>query len=293
MNRAVQGVLPVVLVNGERLPPDAPHVSARDRGLTLADGLFETMRARNNVVFRLERHLTRLRDGLRIMQIPEPSSIEQTVEAAVEAAGSGDLSIRLTITRGPGPGGLTTPFNPVPTLIVVANPMPQFPAATYTTGLRAIIAAGRRNSRSMSAGLKTLSYTDSVLALLEAQRAGADEAILLDEDGHCSEATASNLFVYHGDALLTPPVTCAALPGITRAAVLELADAAGIHVEQRIVGVEDLNSGSEVFLTSSLRGVAPVTTIDGRPVGSGTVGRVTTTLIAGYTNLVNRECGTA
>ena len=118
---------------------------------------------------------------------------------------------------------------PRPTVIVAVNPLPVFPAAIYDAGLTAHVASGRRNERAMTAGLKTLAYTDAVAALLEARRAGADEALFLDTEGHCSEATSSNLFVVdRRRTLVTPPVSCGALPGITRAAVLELARALGM-----------------------------------------------------------------
>jgi branched-chain amino acid aminotransferase len=270
------------------MSPD--HVSVRDRGFTLADGLFETMRTRAGVVFRLDRHLARLANGLRVMQIPEPHGLKATIEHRVLATAAWESAVRVTVTRGPGPGGLAPPPEAAPTVVVSVNPLPQFPPALYTHGLRVIIASGRRNSRSMSAGLKTLSYTDSVLAWLEAQRAGADDAVFLDEDGHCSEGTASNLFVLHDGVLLTPPVTCAALPGLTRAAVLELATNAGIGTEERAFGPQELLSAREVFLTSSLRGIAPVTSVNTQPVGTGEAGTVTARLIAAYTALIEREC---
>jgi branched-subunit amino acid aminotransferase/4-amino-4-deoxychorismate lyase len=143
----------------------------------------------------------------------------------------------------------------------------------------------------MTVGLKTLAYADSVMALLDAQRRGADEAIFLDTDGHCSEATASNLFIYRDGTLLTPPVTCAALPGITRATVLELARATGIAAVEQSFGTADLSSAGEAFLTSSLRGIAPVAVVDGQRIGSTMPGTVTRQLTAAYHALVEQECG--
>jgi branched-chain amino acid aminotransferase len=288
---AVGATLPLVFVNGERVPADGSHLSARDRGFTLADGLFETMRARRSVVFRLDRHLARLADGLRVMQIPEPRQLHLWLDQAVAGAGPADVSIRLTITRGPGAAGLTPPAVVTPTVVVAVGPMPQFPGEIYSAGLTAIIASGRRNARSMTAGLKTLSYTDAVIAWLEAQRAGTDEAIFLDEDGHCSEATASNLFIVLDGVLVTPPVTCAALPGITRATVLELVTLAGLRAEQRAFSREVLASAQEAFLTSSLRGIAPLRSVDGRHIGTGVPGDITTRLRSAYAALVDRECG--
>jgi branched-chain amino acid aminotransferase len=290
---ATQATLPIVLVNGEVHSAEAPAISARDRGFTLADGLFETMCVRGGVIFRLDRHLSRLSGGLRVMQIPEPPQLRAWLQQAVARVGPVDASVRLTVTRGSSAGGLAAPADPRPTTTITVGPMPRVDPDVYRSGLRAIVASGRRNAMSMSAGLKTLAYTDSVLAWLEAHRAGADEALLLDTDGHCSEAAASNLFVYSRGTLLTPPVTCAALPGITREAILELSASLNIKAHERPVSVDELARADEVFLTSSLRGVAPVREIDGRPVGAGVVGMVTTRLATAYDGLVNEECGTA
>ena len=293
IGQPAQTPLPIVSINGELTPGDGPAISPRDRGFTLADGLFETMRVTGGVVFRLDRHLARLSGGLGVMQIPQPARLREWVLHAVSHAGIADGSVRLTVTRGPGRGGLPPPDDVQPTTAIAVGPRPGVHADTYRQGLRTILSSGRRNPRSLSAGLKTLSYTDAVLAWLEAQRAGADEALLLDTDGHCSEATASNLFVWHRGTLLTPPTTCAALPGITREAVLELAASLSIPAQERAFGPEDLAAADEVFLTSSLRGLAPVRSLDARPVGAGTVGNVTARLSAAYDALVSRECGTA
>jgi branched-chain amino acid aminotransferase len=145
----------------------------------------------------------------------------------------------------------------------------------------------------MTAGLKTLAFTDSVAAWLEARRAGADEAIFLDTEGHCSEATSSNLFMLASGVLVTPPLSCAALPGITRATVLELAPAMGIATAQRAFGIDELLGAEEAFLTSSLRGIAPVARVAGRAIGRGTPGAVTRAVSAAYAHLVETECSSA
>ena len=126
----------------------------------------------------------------------------------------------------------------------------------------------------MTVGLKTLAYTEAVMALLEAQHAGADEALFLDTKGHCSEATSSNLFVWTGRTLLTPPASCGALPGITRQAVLEVATARGVPTAQRPFGLDHLLDAEEAFLTSSLRGLAPLVRVGGHTIGLGTPGRL-------------------
>jgi branched-chain amino acid aminotransferase len=284
-------MLPAVWINGQRQPAAGLHVSARDRGLTLADGVFETMRVHAGQVFRLERHLARLEQSLAVLEIPAPPELREWIVAALPDVQDGDAAIRLTVTRGVGAAGLPPPAEVVPTVLVVVSPRPVFPAATYEAGLTAQIASGRRNEHAMTAGLKTVAYTDAVLALLEARRAGADEAIFLDTAGHCSEATASNLFALSQGILITPPLTCAALPGVTRATVLELAAGLDIPTEERAFGVDELLASDEIFLTSSLRGIAPVCRVGARAIGSGTPGPVTRRIAAGYAAVVERECG--
>ena len=281
---------PVVWINGKRELSGGPHVSARDRGLTLADGLFETMRARGGTVFRLDHHLARLAHGLSVLEIAAPSMLRNWVLDAVGTAGAVESSVRLTVTRGVG-DGLAPPAVARPTVAIVVNPLPVFPSTIYETGLTAHVASGRRNERAMTARLKTLAYTDAVAAWLEARRAGADEALFLDCAGHCSEATSSNLFAWTGAALITPPLSCGALPGITRAAVLELADARGVRAEEREFGLDELVGAEEAFLTSSLRGLAPLVRIGTRPIGRGVPGALTRAFAAAYDVLVSAECG--
>jgi branched-chain amino acid aminotransferase len=283
--------LSVVWVNGERQPFDGLHVSARDRGFTLADGVFETMRAHGGTVFRLDRHLVRLAHALAALEIPAPPELRDWVLTAVHAADLDEAGVRLTVTRGIAPGGVAPPPDVRPTVVVAVAAMPAFAPAIYDSGLTAHTASGRRNEHAMTAGLKTVGYTDAIAALLEARRAGADEALFLDTAGHCSEATSSNLFMRLGDTLVTPPVTCAALPGITRATVIELAGASGVPVAERICGPDDLRGAGEAFLTSSLRGLAPLVRVDGRAIGAGTPGDLTRRLAAAYASLVARECG--
>jgi branched-chain amino acid aminotransferase len=262
----------IVWVNGERQGDEARHLSARDRGFTLGDGVFETMRARDGTVFRLDRHLARLDRALAALEIPAPRQLRDWVADAAAAAGSPEAGIRLTVTRGPGPAGVAPPPQSRPTVAISVGPLPLFPPSIYTDGLKAHIASGRRNEFAMTAGLKTLAYVDAVAALFEARRAGADEALFLDTQGHCSEATASNLFAWTGDALVTPPVSCGALPGITREAVVELARADGVTVAERVLGPDELLAAREAFLTSSLRGIAPLVRVGKSPIGRGSPG---------------------
>jgi branched-chain amino acid aminotransferase len=281
-----------IWVDGKPQPWDGAHISVRDRGLALGDGLFETMRARGGVIFRLDRHLARLHRGLAVLGIPASPHVRDWLLTAVADASSGDdLAVRLMITRGVGPGGVPPPSQPHPTVVIVVGPLPTFPSSIYEHGLRAQIASGRRNERSQTMGLKMPAYADAVVALMAAHRAGTDEALFLDTEGHCSEATSSNLFVWTGDMLVTPPLSCAALPGITRAAVLEIAASLGVAAAERAFGPDVLLAADEAFLTSSLRGIAPLVEVDGSRIGDGAPGAFTRRITAAYAALVAEDCG--
>ena len=280
---------PQSIVNGVAQPLDTASVSVRDRGLTLADGLFETMRVSQGRVFQLSEHLERLERGLAVLRIPLVTNLRETVTAAVQRFGGAEGSVRLTVTRGVGSAGLTPPSRPSPTVIVTVGELPAFAPDTYEKGLSAYVPEGRRNPRAATAGVKTLSYTDAVVGLLEAQEHGADEALFLDVDGHCSEASASNLFVWTGSTLVTPPVSCGALPGITRATVLRLATEMGLEAVERPCTVDDVLASEEAFLTSSLRGIAPLVRLGAQPLGEGHPGRLTRRLSAAHRQLLERE----
>ncbi len=274
-------------VNGLPANPDAPALSVSDRGFTLADGCFETMRAYRGVIFCLGAHLERLSVTAARLGIPVPPHLEQTVAAAVRAlrAARADASVRLTVSRGAGPG-VAAPSGVVPTTVLLIGQLPPVPAALATMGLTARIASGRRNERAPSAGLKTLSYTDNVLALTEARARGADDALFLDTAGHLCEGTSSNLFLVTGGIVRTPPRSCGILPGITRQTVLGILESLGIAAEETPIPPGELDAADEVFLTSSLREIAPVTRIGDRPVGSGRPGPVTGRVRVAYRQLV-------
>ena len=286
----------MIWVNGQGVSADSLHLSALDRGFTLADGVFETMRVYDGHAFRLDAHMRRLSDATSALGIPLPTDIGEVVRrAVVEASASGlrEASVRLTVSRGVGSPGLAPPASPQPTIVLAIAPPPALSPEIYASGVTVHVASGRRNERAMTAGLKTIAFTDSVLALAEARAAGADDAIFLDTQGHVSEATSSNVFIAaaaRSNVLVTPPLSCGALPGVTRAAVIELARAIGLDVEVRPIEHDELLASREVFFTSSLRAIAPAVRIDGRSVGNGKPGSLTRPVMEAYAALVSREC---
>ena len=286
---------PLVWINGHRVSAKGPHLSALDRGFTLADGVFETMRVYDGRAFRLDAHIGRLRDATSALRIPLRPDIGDLVSGAVAEAvtiGMHDASVRVTVSRGTGAPGVAPPSSPESTIVVTVSALPTFPATIYTDGLTVHVASGRCNEHAMTAGLKTIGYTDAVMALAEARAAGADDALFLDTDGHVSEGTSSNVFIAAEgtSVLVTPPLSCGALPGITRAAVMELAPILGITAQVRPIQHDELLASREVFLTSSLRAIAPVVRVDGRSLGDGRPGPLTRRVMEAYSALVEREC---
>jgi branched-chain amino acid aminotransferase len=278
---------PLCWVNGRAVDVDTPAVSVSDRGFTLADGCFETMRAYAGVIFRLDAHLARLATTADRLGIPAPPHLEETISDAVRAlrAARADAAVRLTVTRGVG-RGLSAPNGARPTTVLLVDHLPAFPARIATQGLSARIADGRRNEFAPTAGLKTLAYTDAVVSLAAARARGADEALLLDTEGHLSEGSSSNIFLVIRGVVHTPPSSCGVLPGITRAAVLDILAALDIPVAQSPIPASAVAAADEIYLTSSLRELAPVTSVDDRPVGRGRIGPLTIQLQTAYAALV-------
>ncbi len=277
-------------LNGVERSADEPLLSPLDRGFTLADGLFETMRASNGVIFRLDAHLERLCIGARLLGIPLPPALRDHVATAARsalAAGYEHASIRLTVSRGPAPPGLAPPPHPAPTLALAIAP---FTPPHAPRPIVAMMANARRNEYALTAGVKTLAYTESVVALAQAKASGADDAIFLDTAGHVSEATASNIFALVDGTLVTPPLACGVLPGITRATVLALAPTLGIAAVERELAEPELAAASEIFLTSSIREIAPLVRIETIAIGTGRSGVVTARFVDAYAALVREEC---
>ncbi len=265
-------------------------VSAADRGFLLGDGIFETMRARGKQVFRLDAHLRRLAAGAARARIPVPPEVPAALASLLQAGRLTESALRLTLTRGVGGDGLAIARAAEPTLVISLGPLPDVPEAWYRKGLSLRLTSHRLGSRSPTAGIKSLGYLPAILALHEAREAGADDALLLDERDRVAEATASNLFwVSPAGALLTPARSCGILPGVTRAAVLELARDSNLAVEEGEWPLQDLSDAREAFTTSSLRGVVPVTRLNGVPIGEGEVGARTRQIQQAYAELFRRE----
>ncbi len=280
----------VIHVNGELVPADQAHVSAMDRGFTLGDGVFDTMRVIGGRAFRLDAHVARLlRAGATIgIGSPlDPSGVEDAVAAVLEANGLTDAVVRITLSRGvQSERGLLPHADASPSLAIVATPFAGYPPEAYERGYHAVISAIRRNETSPLSRIKSCNYLDSVLARQEASAVGAEEALFLNTIGDLACGASSNLFVVRGGAIATPPLESGALDGITRRVVLELAAELGIPYGESPLRLEDLDSAREAFVTNSVAGVMPVVAVDCRPVGRGTPGPITRRLRSAYEELL-------
>jgi branched-subunit amino acid aminotransferase/4-amino-4-deoxychorismate lyase len=273
-----------VWLDGRILPEAEATIPVADRGFVFGDGLFETLRGRRRRVFRLGAHLDRLARGAAAIGLAVPGGIEDAVQALLESADLEDGALRVTLTRGRGAGGLRPPSGVRPTLVVTLRPAPSFevgtPLAVRTSDARVL-------SRSPLAGLKTLGYLTNVTALL---RAAVDDAIMLDDRDRVAQGSSSNLFwVTAQGELRTPSTACGIRLGVTREVVFELANAIGVDVREGEWPAAKLEAAREAFATSSLRGVAPIGSLDGKPIGGGGIGTLTRRIADDYRRLFERE----
>jgi branched-subunit amino acid aminotransferase/4-amino-4-deoxychorismate lyase len=231
-----------------------------DRGLTLGDGLFETLLAVDGVLRDAEAHLARLAAGCAVLDLPAPDLDHAHALMREAAAGSqGRTAVRLTLTAGSGGRGLLRPAELAPRMFAVAAPAPPSGGAA-----RLITSTVRRNEGSPVSRVKSLAYIDNVLARREAAAAGADEALMLNGRGEAACASSANLFWLQCGRLRTPALDCGVLDGITRSAVIAQARRMGVEVEEVRSGPPALIAAEALFLTSSLAGVRAVASLDGR-----------------------------
>lgn len=269
--------------HGRALDPEDATISVFDRGFLYGDSVYETMRTVGRRVVDLDAHLDRLRrSGAGIsFEIPfDDGEITQAIAATLEAADNPDSRIRVIVTRGVGPITLDTHAVKASVLVVMVTALELASPETYARGIAAALVD---REGAVRPGLKTGNYLGNILALREAQEAGADDAIMCNPEGAVAEGATSNLFLVVEGSVHTPSLASGVLAGITRGRVMQLlAGELGLPVAERTILPVELERADELFLTSSVRGVMPVTRLDGRPVGDGSVGPITKRLRAAY-----------
>jgi branched-chain amino acid aminotransferase len=282
----------LVWVDGRVLAADEPCLPASDRGFLFADSVYETIRTYDRRVFLLGDHLDRLRRSAEALFLPILYSDEELTAVAqtlLEEWPQGhEASVRIVITRGDGGSGLSLPEPQRPRLVVLCRPLPAVPPDLYEGGVAAALPdAATHKISAIPSYVKSGSYLANILALREARAKGGFEALLRGPDGSFSEGTTSNFFVVKDSVLRTPTVSHI-LPGITRALVLAVAAEAGLSVREEALWDADLAGADEMFLTSSIKEIVPVISVDGAPVGDGVRGPVTTRLQARFQQAVQR-----
>jgi branched-chain amino acid aminotransferase len=279
-------------MDGKFLDRDTAMVSVFDHGLLYGDGVFEGIRAYNQRVFRLERHLDRLFNSAKAvwLEIPmDKAAMGRMVEAAVAKSGLQDAYIRLVVTRGIGDLGMDPRKCPKPTVFCIVDTIALWPADRYEKGLTCMTAATPiSHKETLPPRVKSLNYLSHILAKIEGIAAGADEVIMLDTAGFVAEASGMNLFAFTDGALKTPPAYAGILRGITRDAVMELARDANYAVEEIPLNRYDLYTAQEVFFSGTAAEVVAVTKLDGRVIGSGRQGPVTRDLATRFRALATR-----
>lgn len=262
----------IIYVNGKFSSIDEARVSPIDRGITLGDGLFETVVVRSGKIKDIDAHLARLKKGAGILGIKIPLSDDEIVAVMQELLNKNkmqDARIRLTLTRGEAPHGLVANDIDKPTLIMRVSELVELPSP-----VRAIVSKhARRNEHSVLLECKGVNYLEGIMAMKEAKEQGANEAIILNMAGRVAEMTICNIFAVVGDKIYTPPVSEGALPGVMRAKVIK-----EFSVDEKPLDVDELLNADEVFVTSS-SGARPVVEIEGRAIGDGKQGKVTTKVI--------------
>jgi branched-chain amino acid aminotransferase len=269
----------LIYLDGELVPQEQATISVFDHGLLYGDGLFEGIRAYSGRVFRLQEHLKRLYDGARALQLQIPLDADAMTEAVLETLRANQLQdayIRLVVTRGVGDLGLDPRKCPRASVIIIAASIALYPEQYYTHGLELITCTTRRNDpTALDAGIKSLNYLNNILAKLETIRAGVPEGIMLSTEGYVAECTGDNIFLVRDGCMYTPPLHVGNLAGVTRQAVIEIAENEGICTREELFRVKEVYCADECFLTGTAAELIPVVTVDGRSIGDGTPGPIT------------------
>ncbi len=275
----------IIYLDGAYLPKEEAKVSVFDHGLLYGDGVFEGIRAYNGRVFRLDEHLDRLYDSAKTIDLAVPIAKAEMADAIREVLrrnGLRDAYIRPIVTRGVGDLGLDPRKCPKPSVIIIAVEWGAMYGDLYEKGLTGVTVSIRRTpAEALPPNVKSLNYLNNILAKIEANCKGGDEAIFFDTNGYLSEGSGDNIFVVKNGEIITPP-TLNNLRGVTRLVALECARDLGITVVERNMGYFDLYTADEVFVTGTAAEVGPIVTIDGRTIGSGRPGPITRQLMSAF-----------
>ena len=277
-----------VNVNGRISPQQEAVVSVFDHGFLYGEGVYETLRTYNGRLFLFDRHMRRLRNSARLIDLAVPfgdDEVWQQIYATIAAAnlGGGQAYVRVLLTRGVGDLTYDLKATPQPSVVIIVKPMPAQPAEIYERGVKVVIVDVVRNHpQSVNPMIKSNNLMNSALAAQQAFRRGAFEGVMLNYRGEVTECATANLFVVKNGVALTPSLECGLLPGITREFLFEVGPEVGIEVREQVLRGDDLFSADEAFLTSTTREVLPIVAVDERAIGDGEPGPVTQSLLGAF-----------
>lgn len=282
-----------IYMNGKLVPKEEATVSVFDHGLLYGDGVFEGIRVYEGNIFKLREHVERLYESLKTIGMQISMTVEEMEKAVVDtvvANDQRDAYIRLVVTRGVGDLGIDPDSCPEPTVFIICASIKLYPEEFYKNGISLITASTRRiPMQCLDPRIKSLNYLNNIMAKIEAKKAGVPEAIMLNTRGRVAECTADNIFIVKNGVLKSPYVTEGALPGITRASVMELAVEQGIEIKEAVMGMHDLYNADECFLTGTGAEIVPVIRIDGRRIADGRPGEMTHKLLGAFREMRVRD----
>lgn len=277
-----------VHLNGKLIPAKEALISVFDHGFLYGDGIYETLRVYDGVIFMLDEHLRRLHRSASMIGLTIPldtDTIKISIYETLIANSLKNAYVRLTISRGHGPIGLDPDLCPKPTIVIIAEEMREYPKAFYEKGISIIISETKRNSReALNPQIKSLNFLNNILAKIEAKKKGVYDAVMLNVYEKLTEGTTSNLFFYKDDTLCTPSIDCGILDGITREVVIEISKRKGIRLKEGEFTREDLYRALEVFITGTTIEIMPVSRVDDQEYA---VGKITKFLHKAYRDEVD------
>jgi len=280
----------LVYVDGEYYPKSQARISVFDHGLLYGDGVFEGIRAYNGIVFKLKEHVERLYRSAHMIMLEIPVPKEEMIKIVINTLRKNNLKdayIRLVITRGVGDLGLNPKKCPKPTIIVITDTISLHKSEAKEKGVTAMLSWVKRDPvDATSHEIKSLNYLNSILAKIEANISGVDEAICLDKNGFVCEGVAENIFIVKNGKLYTPPSYTGALPGITAEEVAKLAQKLGYTVKEKNITPYELFNSDEVFFTGTAAEIVPVREINKRQINDGKPGPITRKLMEEFSKLV-------
>ena len=280
-----------IYLNGEYVSKEDAKVSVFDHGFLYGDGIFEGIRIYNGNIFKCKEHLKRLYDSAKSIMLDIPLTFEEMERALVESVRKNGLNngyIRLVVSRGDGNLGLDPRRCPKPNVIIIVEQLAIYSEEMYRNGLKTVSVSVRRNiPDALNPKIKSLNYLNNILVKIQANLAGVGEAIMVNAQGYVAEGSSDNIFIVKNGVVFTPPCWVGALEGITRGAIIEICEKIGLPIKIEPFTLHDVYVADEVFFTGTAAEVIAVREVDGRIIGEGKAGPITTRLLEEFRKIVD------